>query len=140
MNRVELIGRLCTDPEVRTLSSGHMMARFRLAVKRDRKDSNGEYQSDFLQIVAFNSAENIQKYLHKGSQCAVEGKIQTGSYTNNDGQKVYTTDIIADRVEFLNTRSGQQQNQQPQQDLTFDPTSTDWNEIPDWDAPDWGDH
>ena len=140
MNRVELIGRLCTDPEVRTLSSGHMMARFRLAVKRDRKDSNGEYQSDFLQIVAFNSAENIQKYLHKGSKCAVEGRIQTGSYTNNDGQKVYTTDIIADRVEFLNTRSGQQQNQQPQQDLTFDPTSTDWNEIPDWDAPDWGDH
>ena len=116
------------------------MARFRLAVKRDRKDSNGEYQSDFLQIVAFNSAENIQKYLHKGSQCAVEGRIQTGSYTNNDGQKVYTTDIIADRVEFLNTRTGQQQNQQPQQDLTFDPTSTDWNEIPDWDAPDWGDH
>lgn len=111
MNRVELIGRLCTDPEVRTLSSGHMMARFRLDVKRDRKDSNGEYQSDFLQIVAFNSAENIQKYLHKGSQCAVEGRIQTGSYTNNDGQKVYTTDIIADRVEFLN-----------------------------WDAPDWGDH
>lgn len=140
MNRVELIGNLCTDPEVRTLPSGNMMARFRLAVRRDRKDSNGEYQSDFLQVVSFNSAENIQKYLHKGSKCAVEGRIQTGSYTNNDGQKVYTTDIIADRVEFLNTRSGQQQNQQPQQDLTFDPTSTDWNEIPDWDAPDWGDH
>lgn len=131
MNSVELIGNLTADPDIRTLSSGNMMARFRLAVRRERRDANGEYQSDFIQIISFRSVENIQKYLHKGSKCAVEGRIQTGSYTNNDGQTVYTTDVIADRVEFLNTRSGQQQSQQ---DPSLEPTQ---NDVSDWDAPEW---
>lgn len=110
MNRVELIGRTVNDPEIRTLQSGHKIVKFRLAVKRDRKDNNGEYQSDFLNVVAFNNADNIEKYLHKGDRCAVEGRIQTGSYTNKEGAKVYTTDIVADRVEFLSEKKQETNN------------------------------
>lgn len=133
MNRVELIGRLVIDPEVRTLPNGNMMARFRIAVRRDKKDPDGEYKSDFINIVSFRGAANIEKYLHKGNRCAVTGRIQTGSYKNKDGQTVHTTDVIADRVEFLETKSSQQQNQQQHQnDVSYVPEQTEMD-FPDWD-------
>ena len=135
MNRVELIGRLVIDPEVRTLQNGNMMARFRIAVRRDKKDPDGEYKSDFINIVSFRGAANIEKYLHKGNRCAVTGRIQTGSYKNKDGQTVHTTDVIADRVEFLETKSSQQQNQQQHQnDVKYVPEQTEMD-FPDWDDP-----
>jgi len=105
MNRVDLIGRLVKDPEIKTLQSGKMLARFKIAVRRDFKDPDGEYRSDFLQVISFSNVEAIGNYLKKGDRCAVIGRIQTGSYTNNDGQTIYTTDIYADRVEFLEKKS-----------------------------------
>ena len=133
MNRVELIGRLVIDPEIRTLPNGNMMARFRIAVRRDKKDPDGEYKSDFINIVSFRGAVNIEKYLHKGNRCAVTGRLQTGSYKNKDGQTVHTTDVIADRVEFLETKSSQQHNQkQHQNDVSYVPEQTEMD-FPDWD-------
>lgn len=100
MNRWLGIGRLCGEPEVSYAQSGLAVARYRLAVNRDRK-KDGQQEADFLNIVAFGKgAEFAQKYLHKGMKIAVEGRIQTGSY-EKDGVKHYTTDIIAERQEFV---------------------------------------
>jgi single-strand DNA-binding protein len=102
MNSVQLIGRLTKDPEVRyTPSTQLAVARFTLAI--DRPVGQGkEKQTDFPRIVVFGKqAENCEKHLRKGLKVAVQGRVQTGSYKNNDGVMVYTTDIVADRVEFL---------------------------------------
>jgi len=99
MNRVELIGRLTRDPVVRYTSGNQMaVASFTLAVARPGKDKG----ADFPRVTAFGkTAETIEKYVKKGTAIAVEGRIQTGSYDDKNGNKVYTTDVIADRVEFL---------------------------------------
>lgn len=105
MNRVELIGRLVRDPEVR-YNKDKAVARFSIAVQRKYKNSEGRYEADFINCVAFGkSAEFVEKYFFKGNQIAVGGHIQTGNYTNKDGQKVYTTDVIADEVEFAGSKS-----------------------------------
>jgi single-strand DNA-binding protein len=105
MNNVALIGRLTRDPEVRYTSGTQMaVARFTIAVDRQFK-RDGEPTADFIPIVAFGkTAELCERYISKGRQVAVEGRIQTGSYTNKDGNKVYTTDVVANRVEFLGGR------------------------------------
>ena len=107
MNNVTLIGRLTRDPEVRYTSGTQMaVARFTIAVDRQFK-RDGEPTADFIPIVAFGkTAELCERYISKGRQVAVEGRIQTGSYTNKDGNKVYTTDVVANRVEFLGGREG----------------------------------
>lgn len=98
MNTVILIGRLTKDPEVRYTESQLALARFSIAVNREGKDKG----TDFLSIVVFGKlAENCERYLSKGRRVAIQGSIQTGSYTNKDGNKVYTTEIIANKVEFL---------------------------------------
>lgn len=99
MNRVELIGRLTRDPEVRyTADSNMAVATFTLAVDRVSK----EKRADFPRIKVFGKqAENVEKYMHKGSQIAIEGSIETGSYKDKDGGTHYTTDVVASRVEFL---------------------------------------
>lgn len=102
MNCVQLVGRLTRDPEVRyTPSTQLAVARFSLAI--DRIVGQGkEKQTDFPRIVVFGKqAENCEKYLEKGRKVAVQGRIQTGSYKNKDGATVYTTEVVADRVEFL---------------------------------------
>jgi single-strand DNA-binding protein len=97
MNSVSLIGRLTRDPEVR-YKDDLAVARFTVAVDRPTKDKT----SDFPSVIAFGkTAEIVEKYLAKGSQVGISGRIQTGSYTNKDGVKVYTTDVVAERVEFL---------------------------------------
>ena len=107
MNRVLLIGRLTKDPEVRYTKSQLAVAHFTLAVDRPTKDK----QTDFIRVVAFDkTAENIEKYVRKGSQVAVEGSITTGSYKDRDGKTVYTTDISADRVEFLTRMEAPQED------------------------------
>ena len=104
MNRVELIGRLVRDPEIR-VNNDKSIARFSLAVQRKYKNSDGRYEADFINCVAFGkTCEFIEKYFGKGSQIAIGGHIQTGSYTNKDGQKVYTTDVIADEAEFVGSK------------------------------------
>lgn len=107
MNQVVLIGRLTKDPETSVSQSNTMVSRFTLAVDRDYK-RDGDQTADFIRIITFGkTAELVDAYLFKGRQVAVHGRIQTGSYTNKDGQKVYTTDIIADRVQFLGGKQSQ---------------------------------
>ncbi len=112
MNKVILIGRLARDPEKRSTMSGSIVTRFTLAVTRTYQDQNGERGADFINCVAWRKqAENIAKYCVKGTQVAVEGRIQTGSYDAQDGSKRYTTDIICDNVTFLGTK-GDSQNKE----------------------------
>ena len=102
MNRVDLIGRLTRDVEVKYTQSNEPMciARFTLAVDRKYK-REGEATADFINIVAFGkTGEFAEKYFFKGMKVAVCGRIQTGSYTNQEGKKVYTTDIVAEELEF----------------------------------------
>lgn len=104
MNLVCLMGRLVRDPEVR--QGENAVAKYTLAV--DRKYAKGDEKTDFISIVAFSKgAEFAEKYLKKGMKIAVTGRIQTGSYTNKDGQKVYTTDIIADTQEFCESKGAE---------------------------------
>ena len=106
MNNVTLIGNLTRDPELR-YSGQNAMCRFTLAVNDRRKNPNtGEYEDapSFIPIVVWGKvAENCEKFLKKGSKCAVVGRIKTGSYTKQDGTKAYTTDVVANNVEFIST-------------------------------------
>ena len=101
MNKVVLKGNLVRDAEIKANSNGDEYAYFTIGVRRDRKNVNGEYESDFLKCIAFgNNANLIKTYFKKGSGILLEGKIKTGSYEKN-GEKVYTTDILVDRIEFI---------------------------------------
>lgn len=101
MNKCFLIGRLTKDPELRATTSGISVCTFTLAVER-RFKQEGQQQADFIPIVVWRSqADNCAKYLHKGSQAAVCGSIQTRSYDAPDGSKRYVTEIVADEVQFL---------------------------------------
>ena len=112
MNRVELIGRITRDPELRYTNSNIATARFTLAVNRPFQGQNGEQGTDFINIVVWRKqAENVKKYVSKGSLVAVEGRIQTGSY-EKDGQRIYTTDVVADSVQFLETKAQSQNRAQ----------------------------
>ena len=108
MNSVVLIGRLVRDPELSyTPNTQTAVARFTLAVDRPKRDSQDQ-GADFIRITVFGrQAETSNQYLAKGRQAAVMGRIQTGSYKNQKGETVYTTDVIADRVEFLGSVEGQ---------------------------------
>lgn len=108
MNKVILMGRLTRDPEVRYSQGENSMAiaRYTLAVDRRGVKSNGDNNTDFINIVAFGkSGEFAEKYLHKGTKVLVTGRIQTGSYTNKEGQKVYTTDVVAEDQEFAESKN-----------------------------------
>ncbi len=108
MNSVQLVGRFTRDPEVRYTDGGSTIARFSLAVDRRYKSENGP-TADFLNCVAFGrTAEFIEKYFRKGMRMGCQGRIQTGSYTNNDGQKVYTTDVVVESCEFVESKASQQ--------------------------------
>nr|DAI35454.1 MAG TPA: Single strand binding protein [Caudoviricetes sp.] len=102
MNSVILIGRLTRDPEVRYTSGTQMaVCTFTVAIDRPVK-KDGEKQADFPRVICFGKqAENCERFLAKGRLVGVQGRLQTGSYTNKDGATVYTTDVVADRVEFL---------------------------------------
>ena len=105
MNRVCLVGRITAKPELRYTGSNIPYTRFSLAVNRTFNNAQGERDTDFINIVVWRrQAENIVNYLDKGSQVSVEGRIQTGSYTAQDGSKRYTTDVVADNVQFLESR------------------------------------
>ncbi len=106
MNKVILIGNLTKDPELATTNSGISVCRFTLAVTRNFANAEGEREADFLDIIVWRGqAENCHKYLRKGSKCAVVGSIQKRSYDAQDGTKRYVTEIIAETVEFLNSRN-----------------------------------
>lgn len=108
MNKVILMGRLTRDPEVRYSQGDNSMAiaRYSLAVDRRFKRDGDEQTADFINCVAFGkSGEFAEKYLHKGTKIAVVGRIQTGSFTNRDGQKVYTTDVVVEEQEFAESKN-----------------------------------
>ena len=108
MNKVILMGRLTRDPEVRYSSGENQtaIARYSLAVDRRRGKNDDQPSADFINCVAFGrSAEFAEKYFHKGLKITVAGRIQTGSYTNKDGQRVYTTDVVAENVEFAESKN-----------------------------------
>ncbi|WP_313893877.1 single-stranded DNA-binding protein [Psychrobacillus sp.] len=121
INRVVLVGRLTKDPELKYTPSGIAKARFTLAVNRTFKNENGEQQADFINIIVWRKqAENTANFLKKGSLAGVEGRIQTGSYEGQDGKRVYTTDVVADSVQFLEPRSSSgERGQQQQESSTY---------------------
>ena len=115
MNKVILMGRLTREPDVRYSQNadGSMaVARYTLAVDRRRgRNSDNEQSADFISCVAFGrSGEFAEKYLHQGTKIVVTGRIQTGSYTNKDGQRVYTTDVVVEEQEFAESKSAAASN------------------------------
>ena len=108
MNKVILMGRLTRDPEVRYTQGENPMAiaRYSLAVNRMTKQQEGQPSADFPNILAFGKmAEFAEKYLRQGTKIAITGRIQTGSYTNREGQKVYTTDVVVEEQEFAESKN-----------------------------------
>ncbi len=111
MNKVILMGRLTRDPEVRYSQGEQAMAVARYTLAVDRRGKNQENSADFIQCVAFGKAgEFAERYLHKGTKIVLTGRIQTGSYTNKDGNKVYTTDIVVEEQEFAESKSASENN------------------------------
>ena len=132
MNKVELIGRLTKDPDVKTAQneSGTTIARYTLAVDRKgRSKGNDEQTADFISVVAFGSSGDFaSKYLKKGLKIAVVGHIQTGSYTNKDGVRVYTTDVVTEDQEFVENKGSSASENVAEQAPSF-------VEIPDEEMP-----
>ena len=107
INRTVLVGRLTKDPELKYTPSGVPMARFTLAVNRPFSNQQGEKEADFINCVAWRKqAENLSNFMKKGNMVGIEGRIQTGSFEGQDGKRVFTTDVIADSIQFLEARGG----------------------------------
>src|SRR5690625_4555276 len=106
LNRTVLVGRLTNDVDLRYTSNGKAVGNFILAVNRPFKNAQGEQEADFIRCQAWGKqAENLANYMKKGSQIGIDGRIQTGSYQDKDGKTVYTTDVVADNVQFLESRN-----------------------------------
>ncbi len=105
MNKVFLVGRLARDPDLRYSANNTPIMRCAIAVSRTMPNQNGEREADFINILAFNNrAETMKKYLSKGSQIAISGQIRTGSYDAQDGTKRYTTEVLIDEFQFLDSK------------------------------------
>ncbi|EGQ2674470.1 single-stranded DNA-binding protein [Staphylococcus pseudintermedius] len=116
LNRVVLVGRLTKDPEFRTTPSGVSVATFTLAVNRNYKNKNGEQQADFINCIVFRKqAENVNNYLSKGYLAGVDGRLQSRSYENQEGRRIFVTEVICDSVQFLESKNNNQSNNQSQQ-------------------------
>lgn len=127
MNSVALVGRLTRDPEVR-YAGETPVARFSLAVARP-KQKDKEATSDFPSVVCFGkTAELVEKYLGKGRLIGITGRIQTGNYTDKDGKKVYTTEVVADRVEFLD--KAEKKEDEPRSNIPIEGFEKLTDEIP----------
>ena len=131
MNNVQIVGNLSRDVDLRYSQgeNANAFARFTIAAQRRFKNSEGVYEADFISCVAFGkTAEFISKYFQKGSKIGVTGEIRTGSYTKEDGTRVYTTDVYVNTAEFVSSRSsGEQSQSQPQ----TKPNPDDFIQIPD---------
>ncbi len=134
MNKVFLIGRLTRDPELRYTSSNTANATFSIAVDRTFTNQNGERDADFINIVVWRKqAENVKNYLTKGSQVAIDGRIQTRSYDAQDGTKRYVTEVVAENVQFLSraaNASGSQGNNYSQPAFQDNATPYDFSSNP----------
>ncbi len=129
MNRVVLIGRLTGKPELRYTGSNLPYTRFSIAVNRNYSNAQGQRETDFINIVAWRKqAENVCNFLNKGSLISVDGRIQTGSYDDKDGNKRYTTEVVADTVQFLETRAQSQNRTSNSNEETVTPY--DYQNVP----------
>lgn len=113
LNRVVLVGRLTKDPEFRTTPNGVSVATFTLAVNRTFTNAQGEREADFINCVTFRKqADNVNNYLSKGSLAGVDGRLQSRSYENQEGRRVFVTEVVCDSVQFLEPKNNNQQNNQ----------------------------
>jgi single-strand DNA-binding protein len=131
LNRVVLVGRLTKDPELKYTPNGVAVANFTLAVNRPFSNQQGERKADFINCVVWRKpAENVATYLKKGSLAGVDGRMQTRSYENNQGQRSYVTEVMAESVQFLESKktSQAQEGQQQQQNHSY---SNDYRQNPD---------
>lgn len=114
MNKAFLVGRLTRDPELRYLSNNTPVANFTIAINRLFTNQSGEREADFINIVVWRKqAENVKKYLTKGSLVGIDGRIQTRSYENQEGKRVYVTEVVADNVQFLDSKGQRELNEEP---------------------------
>ena len=128
MNQVILIGRLTRDPETRSANE-MSYAKFTLAV--DRRSKSETRQADFISCIAFGkTAESLSKYVHQGTKLAVCGRLQTGSYTKNDGTKVYTTDVVVNEWEFCESKSATREEPKPDVNGFLSVSADDENGLP----------
>ena len=148
MNKVYLIGRLTKDPELKTTAQSNLsVCKFTIAVNRDFKSANGETQSDFINCIAWrNQAENLCKFQKKGSLIAIDGSIQVSSYQEQNGNTKYSTDVVANHIEFLggvkkeentnaNNFSNVSNSQPPKQSMPFENTIPNNSDITSDDLP-----
>ena len=133
MNKVFLIGRLTRDPELRYTGNNTAVASFSLAVQRNFTNQAGEREADFFNISVWRKqAENVKNYLSQGSQVAIEGRLQTRSYDDANGQKRYVTEVVADNVEFIGSRnSSNNSNNMNSSASNAGPTPYDFGEAPE---------
>ena len=112
LNRVVLVGRLTRDPDLRYTPNGVAVANFNIACNRPFKNQQGENEADFINCVVWRkTAENLANYMRKGSMIGVDGRIQTRSYENKEGNMVYVTEVVAESIQFLESRGGSGQQQ-----------------------------
>ena len=130
MNKVILIGRLTRDPELRYTGSNTPVATFSLAVNRSFTNQNGEREADFINCVVWRKlAETVKNYLSQGSQVAVEGRIQTRNYDDQNGQRRYVTEVVVENIDFVGTkRDNSQSSNQPS--FNSQPVPSNFNNLP----------
>ena len=132
MNKIILVGRLTKDPEVRSTSAGFSTANFTVAVNRNFKNKDGNYDADFLPCVAFrNTADFVSKFFKKGNMISLEGRVQTRSYDAQDGSKRYVTEVVVENVEFVGGKNDSTANNA----YTDAPSEAPIDEMPEYDIP-----
>jgi single-strand DNA-binding protein len=132
INRVILVGRLTRDPELRYTPSGVAVTRFNVAVNRNYLNQQGEREADFINIVTWRKlAENCANYLRKGSLVGIDGRLQTGKYENKEGRTIYTTDVVAEDVRFLEPKTSKASSAVP----SYDPFKEEGPDASKWDLP-----
>lgn len=139
INRFVGVGRLTKNVELKYTQNGKAVANFTLAVNRPFKNAQGETDADFIMCQAWGKqAENLAQYMGKGSQIGIDGRIQTRSYEGQDGKRVYVTEVVADNVQFLESRKSQGQQQQAQHQPSYtqqEPRQLEPIDISDDDLP-----
>ena len=130
MNKVIEIGRAVRDVELKQTNSGTAVAEFSIAVKREFKSANGQYESDFFNCVSYGkTAELISQYIKQGDMFGIEGKLQTRNYTNKEGRKVYVTEIIVEKVEFLQAKKQEEYSAPIYSAQNFEATTPNFEEL-----------
>ena len=129
INKFVGVGRLTADPKFRTTQSGVSIATFTLAINRNFKNKDNETEADFINCIAFRKlAENVGHFIGKGSLVGVDGRIQSGSYENKEGQRIFTTEVVCDNVAFLDSKKDGNRNtggSQPVENNPFDNAGAD---------------